>query len=294
MQEAVSSSQLHDVIPFTAARRAATAFGVVKRRFESFTAWPSWVYAWSLTDVGVTTTATKRALAVNPSTRAAASGSAHQQTRRVPSASGMPERVDTRLAVAHDFCQARRPLEGQAQGALHRLELRTPVSLSGVGHGWVRVVRQRLDGQRIPIRTPFGGHGEEILQSEGTCEGGLQTVARVFVNQVRVIGVRKSPVRASSPPRSRHQRMADLVENELRQTVVGVEIICGRQSQGAGTVPRGVNVGRSRDGHTEVGSAAQPHEIERILVTMPNWAVHDSGYSSNGSPIDSNPPIPQS
>ena len=100
--------------------------------------------------------------------------------------------------------------------------------------------RERIARQRIPVRAVIGRDGEEVAQAVTRAERGLQTMARMLADEVAAVGVAQAPVGAAHRAVARDERVAELVEDQLRERVVGIEVLALRQREHALPVVCGV------------------------------------------------------
>ena len=87
-------------------------------------------------------------------------------------------------------------------------------------------------------------------------------------------GVVHPPVRLRERVLALDERVAELVEDHLREAVVRIERVVRRDRERAGTVGRGVRVARPLHAQPDPARRAEPHLGERVDVAMGDVASH--------------------
>ena len=78
--------------------------------------------------------------------------------------------------------------------------------------------------QRIPVRAVIGRHRHQPAQAVAIGERSLHAMARVLAHEIAFAFVAQAPVRRAHRVVAAHQRVAQLVKDDLRQRIVGVEV----------------------------------------------------------------------
>jgi len=179
-----------------------------------------------------------------------------------------PQAVSRQVERSHRLGELRRARECTLEGTCPAATDSALERLARERNRAVLAGPERIDRQRVPVHTVLGGHREKGAQTMPIGQCSLHTVTCVLLLEVARVDVLHAPVHAALAALARHQRVTQLVKDQLRQAVVGVEVLAAAQRQHALAIERRVHLARAHDLDRELASTREPDQVERVVVAL--------------------------
>lgn len=134
-------------------------------------------------------------------------------------------------------------------------------------------------GQSVVERAVLGRWREDHVQAMRLEKVSLQTKTGVLTREVIVAGVAQAPVFFRQRRLAFDERVAELVQNHLREAIVWVERLRGPDEERSFAIGGGEDLGRPHDGEPDGAGAADPEDVERVLIASSDRARHVAEYT---------------
>jgi hypothetical protein len=138
----------------------------------------------------------------------------------------------------------------------------------------VGAITQHIARQSIPERAELGGRREQRAQAVAAGQHELDAKARVLAPVVIGPRVVHAPVRGRERLLALDERVAELVEDHLREAVVRVERLVVPDRERAAAVSRGVRIRRADHPEPDPACGTDPHLRKWIDVPICDLSRH--------------------
>ena len=150
------------------------------------------------------------------------------------------------------------------------------------GHrcGRILAIGERVFREAVVIRTEVGGGRQNGAQAMGVGEPGLQSEAGALTANVALALVIQPEIGDTQALGTLDERMAELVEDHLRQTVVRVERLGAADGHEPLPVGRGVYLRRTLDPEADTPCNGQPDRVERVEIAVAGLTFHCGKFAA--------------